>query len=261
MLQDFIKFFEGNAWMNILFFVLAIVSIILAIIFYYKSLKDKKPVYTKRTFHVIDNNISTLKKIQIYYNEQLIKDLSITKVAFWNSGKEPIRKSDIATTDPIVISTNEEIVIYDFELVFYQNVNDVIIKQLDKNKISIEFDFLNHNDGFILNVYHNGISSNEIKIEGTIIGGKKVQNGITKYSLTNKINDAISLPIDTLKNHKNQFVKIIGKTIEILVIIPVLMIFIPLLIVESIIDFVHNNITNVPKEFNFNDMGENLKGE
>ena len=82
--------FKGSTSLNIIFFALALVSIILAVIFYYKSLRIKQPVFSKQTFRLIDKKISTIKNIEIKYNQLQVENLSLTKIAIWNSGKESI---------------------------------------------------------------------------------------------------------------------------------------------------------------------------
>ncbi len=244
-------FFKGDPWLNILFLLLAVVGIILATIFYFKSLKEKKPVFSKQTFRLVNNTLSTINNIDIRYKNIQLRNLSLTKIAFWNAGKDPIISSDIASSDPLVIQTNKDTLIYDFEISHAKAVNNINVSRLNENSLNISFEFLNCNDGLVVTIYHNGKSSSDLSISGTIIGSNGISNGVKRDVFAQKA-DFLTKPINTLINHKNLFARIIGWLlvfpIGIFIIIPISLIILPL-------DFINDRIVNkTPGEFYFYDQ-------
>ena len=248
-MENLYKFFVGDPLLNIIFFLLAIISIILAIIFYYKALKSKKPIYDIQTNRLVNNELSGLKKIEIKYNNAIISNLSVTKIALWNSGKASIRKNDIATSDPVLICTTDDIILYDFEIIHAKPVNNIIAEKINENSINISFEFLDFHEGVVLNVYHSGKSDSGLEIKGTLIGSEKISKAITKDFLTEKM-EFLSKPINFLINHQNKLYYFVGWFLLIpigfIILFPVFFITIP---IDRVLEkFVYK----IPKVFNFN---------
>jgi hypothetical protein len=90
----------------------------------------------------------------MFYSKQKIKNLTVTKFAFWNAGKETINNTDIAKSQPlkIIIDNNHEIL--DFEKEYENNpANEFSFSLSDDKKIlSINFDYIDKNQGFILQI-------------------------------------------------------------------------------------------------------------
>ena len=77
----------SNPYLNLIFFLLSIISILLTIFFYYKSKKTKEPRYLYKSFSLIENSLSALDGLEIIYNKEKIDTLTLTKFAIWNNGK------------------------------------------------------------------------------------------------------------------------------------------------------------------------------
>jgi hypothetical protein len=245
-MQSIIRFFNGDPWLNFLFFLLALAGIALAIIFYYKSQKEKKLVFSTQTFSLVRESLATIKNVEIKYNGSMVRNLSLTKFAVWNSGKEPIKNSDIASTDPLIILSSQKSIIYDYEISYHQEVNNIQIKRIDEKSINILFEYFDFNDGIVLSIYHSGHMSDDLIIQGTIIGGKKISAGIKKDYFAQKT-DVITRPINYLINYKSLMPRILGWflviPIGVFILIPLLLIFIP-------IDVFNDKIINKsPRQF------------
>lgn len=83
--------------------VLAVISILLAVIFYRRSRKFKQLGYAVRTWKIIEDYSATLPGLSVTYGDQRVQYLSVSKLAFWNRGSETINWSDVATADPLRI--------------------------------------------------------------------------------------------------------------------------------------------------------------
>lgn len=90
------SFLDGSSIFNLTTLILAIIGILLTIYFAAKSRRKKEPKYLMRTISLISSNIKKIKFLNILYKKLEIENLSVTKLAFWNNGKETIRSSDVA---------------------------------------------------------------------------------------------------------------------------------------------------------------------
>ncbi|WP_139195558.1 hypothetical protein [Halomonas daqiaonensis] len=97
------KWLEGGIAVNSVFLTLAIAGISLSIYFYLQSKREKRPVFNVRTFPLIQNSLGTVPELSIAFKNKPVKTLSLTRLAFWNSGSETITKDDIVGADPLRI--------------------------------------------------------------------------------------------------------------------------------------------------------------
>lgn len=239
---------------SLLEYILFGISVFLSILLYFKAIRIKKPVFISNTNIIIGSNITKLKNIEIKYSGSIINNLYVTKIAIWNSGKEPIRTSDIASSDPIIILAKENVIIYDYEVVYQKEVNKIVLTKNEEKYISVSFEFLNFNDGFVVKVYHkgefieeyDGKVNEDIVVKGTIIGTKKILKGIDKEYATKYVQH-IGKPVDYLINHKSTLLNILG----IILALPTFVVILLPFIITLPIDFFYNITHKVPKEFKF----------
>jgi hypothetical protein len=82
---------------------LAIVSVGLNIVFYLKARHIKQPIYAIRSAHLVRDVSDRVDLLEIKYAGQRIPNLTSSRIALWNQGKETIQGSDIAEADPLSI--------------------------------------------------------------------------------------------------------------------------------------------------------------
>lgn len=176
-----INFFEANPYLNIVSLLIAILGIILSIYFYQRSLKLKKPIFLVRTINLVKQNVNKIESVEILYKGDKIQNLSISKIALWNDGKDTINFNDIAQNNPIKISIDESYQILDAEIIFQKNPSNDFRIELQPNQKSaiLTFDYFDFAEGTIINVYHTGESSQNISLTGTV---KSVRNIARKTS-------------------------------------------------------------------------------
>lgn len=220
----------NNSYFNFISFIIAIIGIILSIYFFQKSKKSKKPMYLSRTINLVKENIHKIETVKITYNDSPISNLSITKIAFWNDGKETINITDIAHNDPIKIKINEDFQILDAEIIYKKKLsNDFNIKiNEDFKSIDIKFDYFDFEEGIVLQVYHTGNQSDDLYISGTV---KSVKNIIRQ-------NPNLSIPkffdpFEIIRNNKLISRRLINKIFGWMLIIASVVIFIVLNILEN----------------------------
>src|SRR5438093_359171 len=70
---------------------------------YLESRKEKEPRYAMTSTNLVGHLPSRYQSLRILYEGKPISNFTVTKLAFWNSGKETIRDADIPDTDPLRI--------------------------------------------------------------------------------------------------------------------------------------------------------------
>ena len=244
-MQFFKEIFNSTPWLNFVFFVLAIVGLILSFYFYHKAKRDKSPVFVKRTFKLIQQNVIKLENLEIKYEGRIVENLSLTKLAFWNYGREALRKDDIALNDPLLISSSGKTIIYDVEISYQNKVNSFSVDKMDDHCVNLNFDFLNHNDGVVLDIYHSGNDGSDILLTGTLIGAKKIADENKSKTLSDRLGIFFK-PADYLTNRKNSVLKVFGLLCGLLAIF----LMMPLLMIVGPLDFLYGIMKRkLPKQF------------
>jgi hypothetical protein len=101
--------------------------------------------------------------------------LTISKIVFWNSGKDELRDSDFPAGDPFRVCVGDALEILESSII--QSTSDACACKLharDKRSFSIGFDFLDPRDGAVLQIAHTGTSSEDVALKGRIVGAGKI---------------------------------------------------------------------------------------
>ena len=176
VLDFIVEILEGNIIFNSITLLVAILGIFLSVYFYLKSLKKKKPVYTLRTFSLITENFKKVPSLSIKHCDKNISNLSITRIAFWNNGKETIDKKDIAKKSPIKFVIDEGYEILDAEILYCKNHSNDFKISTNKKEVIIKFDYFDNEEGIILQIYHTGNKNKNFYISGSIKSVKQIIN-------------------------------------------------------------------------------------
>jgi hypothetical protein len=185
------------AWFQILSFTFGAAGILLSIIFYRNSKKEKRPCCINRSNNLIYKHFRELEDLQITANYKGVKveTLSYTKVAFWNIGKETIKKDDLSNEDPLRIIVKDEKV-YDVEIIYTSKKanNFIIDNSITKNEIYLTFDYIDYNQGVIIKIIHSGntnsFKSKLITCEGSIRGATKIEQPDPTFGATKFLSDS-----------------------------------------------------------------------
>ncbi len=154
------------------------IGILLAIVFYLRGRRFKKLSWAIRSNNIFTDVPTLSDKLKVIYSEKEIKTITISKLAFWNNGTEHINDTDIAPADPIKIATNEGVQLLDWTILQRTNEsNRITVTQPtpNGNHLFINFDFLDKNDGFLIQITHTGNSSRDILLSGTVKGAGNPQ--------------------------------------------------------------------------------------
>lgn len=177
-------FFDGNIYFNVFNLLIAIISIVSSVFFYIKSKKNKKPTYILRTVNLIREKIQKIDRVNVLFDGNTVKNLSITKIAFWNDGKDTIDKADVSKKNPIRLTIKDDYIFLETEIIYQKNLsNDFKVSISDDHKyIDIDFDYFDFEEGIVLQVFHTGNKSTDISIIGQIKSVKRIQRKDNTHS-------------------------------------------------------------------------------
>jgi hypothetical protein len=170
------EFLSDSYTLTIISIILAIISIGIAFYFYFRSQKMKLPAYALRSVNLIQNLVGKFEKIEMYYSGDRIENLTASKVAFWNEGKDTINYSDVAPANPIEIFVQEGLKILDAKIIFEKNpVNQFKVEiSTDRSFTKLIFDYIDQDEGIIVQLLHTGNTKSDIGIRGSIKGVKEI---------------------------------------------------------------------------------------
>lgn len=208
---------------------IGVTGIVLAIIFYLNSKKEKDLCWTH-----ISNLIIRKKKskhdddLRIFFNEKEVDQVTSTKIYIWNSGKEVIRSEDNPSNDRLKNDLSLDVDILKFEVI--KKSREALIVNLSReinnkeNKIEHSFNFLDQKDGYVVEIIHNGPEDMKIKLLGTILGSKKGLREVP-YSLPRKMSIRASILIDLiLISILGPLAFVLSKSLSLIIVIPTMLV-------------------------------------
>jgi len=160
-------------------------SLFLAIYFYLKGKIKKSIKYISRYDTLINEGIDQkVIGLSISISNKQIKKLAVSRIAFWNNGNKTLTYNDIPTLSKFTITIDNDYDILDVSIIEIMNPkNNISVILLDDYKtIELYFEYMDKNDGLVLQIFHTGNDSSALKLNGGIIGGK-ISKGIYNQSM------------------------------------------------------------------------------
>ncbi len=169
-----------------------LVSIIVSYYFYVRSLRNKEPVYSIKNNVIILNYNSKYPNLKITYKTKKIENFSVSKVLFYNRGAETITKQDIDTINHLRITAKEGVKILDASILQTNNLSSRFMLEIENsNQVLLNFDYINTNQGLVIQVSHTGISDNDITVVGDMVGVNNIVNLIPQSNAKKVIFSAL----------------------------------------------------------------------
>lgn len=145
--------------------------------YYFYKRQQSNPVYQTKTIKIIDNfNDNKLEDIKIIYKNKNVQRVLRSYITFWNCGDKTIYGKDIVEKDKLRIvfsdCSKDGEIIYSKIVKKNRDVNDFTIMPEKDNEIIINFDFIDCNDGVVIEVVHS-FTESSISLQGTIRGISK----------------------------------------------------------------------------------------
>lgn len=159
----------------------AVVSIVISIIAYYHSKRTQRPKYLISSA-TLRNEIFKDTTIDLRQGGRSIPSLTISKLALWNTGIT-LNKEDIATEDPIRITATDDVEILEVQPLHSEKENAFHYQiSPDKHSITIDFEYLAKDQGFVLKIFHTGKGSFDLSVVGSLKNGMKIGRTAGNYS-------------------------------------------------------------------------------
>lgn len=152
---------------------IGILSFILGIIFFYKSKREKRPIFVYEHALLQSRNYPG---ITIHFQNQEVLNLRRLKVLFFNKGKKEIRGKDKPKDGFPKVIFPEGTKILAVNLMGASNqYAGIVATQINDSTLEVTFDYLNHNDGVVVEVLFDAgeVSKPEIQYIAPLIGSEK----------------------------------------------------------------------------------------
>ena len=161
---------------------------------------NKRPLYTVESFNLINDSSSEIDNLDIKYNFcssnkekctlESLDRLTITRVLFWNGGREKIDKTDV-DDNPITVKISNGNKILKTKLIHSSNKKANL--RLNPLTNTILFSFLDTGNGGVIEVVHTGASDEDIILEGYV--EDSLFNGEIRKKGDLRVGSIILLPI------------------------------------------------------------------
>lgn len=188
----------STPWIGTVF---AIVSLALAIYFYRKSKSVSRLAYLVDEISVVGGASAQFPKdLEITFGGTAVPRVTAGRVMLWNSGTTTIKGDQIVASDPLRFEVPEGCEILRGTIVkFTRRANAVVLKLAD-NAITIEFDYLDPDDGVAIGIYHSA-DRGKIGCYGTLRGlsGGPVSLGQSNEQVFRRLSRALpfNVPVKT----------------------------------------------------------------
>jgi hypothetical protein len=156
---------------TVTFGIVAIIAIIVAV----RLARKKTPVWAHRTQQLIGLGTNAPPELKLTFNDKPVAAVFQTTLIFYNRGNESIRRVDVTDNvafrfpgaeilrEPTIKPNKPEIRISAKRVITHGD-----------NAIELDFEYLAHNDGVIIEVLHTNFQS--IERQGNIIDSKEMQD-------------------------------------------------------------------------------------
>jgi hypothetical protein len=160
----------ANPIVSVILAISTFAGFVLSVIFYYKSKKVRKLIYSIESKNLINNENHVIDNVRILFNEKDVNNLTISKISIWNAGKETVNKEDVAIIDPIKICLPDDCALLDAKIIRSNEPANNVSVEISGNIVILNFDYFDFNDFVIIQVIHTGLEETEIKGVGKIKG-------------------------------------------------------------------------------------------
>jgi hypothetical protein len=168
----------AQQWQN----VLAVAGVLIGLIGIYlgiKGWKRKRLRYLIRSTNIFTGIDHMVPNVEVKFPGYgpMIKALTVTKIVFWNSGSDTIKSGDIVTGDPLIVRATTGIVFLSAAVTdCFNPLNKVeCIQSKDRTEVAITFEYLDQNQGAMIQIFHTGAGNADIRLNGTVMGASPMK--------------------------------------------------------------------------------------
>jgi hypothetical protein len=138
--------------------------------FYRITKKERRPVYVVSGYIVVQGDEKL--DIEVRYKGHEVPMVSKTVIAFWNAGREPIRRADLLENHPLTVKLPKGTKLLDGRVTATtrSEIDFACFPDERYRGLKLGFSFLNHQDGGAIEILHTSDDPWDVDIEGAIVG-------------------------------------------------------------------------------------------
>jgi len=160
-----------------------VIGALIATFFYYKSRKSKKPRFEIKSYNIIRDFEAQTVPLEIRFSGVEVENVTVSKIAFWNAGDETMKGSEVASTDPVTVHLTSGCKILDAKVLAIKNkANKIEIEKQGDSCVVVKFEFIDKDEGAVIQLVHTGKSSRDIRVDGTVWGAGKPKTRVRPLS-------------------------------------------------------------------------------
>jgi len=169
--------FLSQGWVGSLIGIVGLLIGIISIVIAYRvSRIGPRPVFQYRSINLIEKEKQALPSdVEIFFRGKKVSRLTKTYIIFWNSGKSTLYGKDIVDDDPLRFSFGKDAEVLRAripKITKKMNKFEARINPMSPNEVIINFDYLDPNDGAVIEILHTSIQRTP-ECKGTIRGVPK----------------------------------------------------------------------------------------
>ena len=142
------------------------------LVIYIITKKEKRPFYSTKSTNIFQGLTGKFKPLKIEYDGEEIENLTTTKLFLWNGGEETINKNDIAELEPLKIKVADNYKMLDVNILESSKIANNFKYTLshDLSELLLTIDYIDINEGVVIQIIHTGKSEDDIELIGLIKG-------------------------------------------------------------------------------------------
>jgi hypothetical protein len=150
--------------------VVGALSLITGFVFYHKSRRVRIPKYQVHTTTLVEGDSDQPDGLTFAFKGVPQNRVAVSKLLFWNQGKETIRRADLVAADPLRF-TLRDAEILDLRVVASSASScGIAVNAETAGTFIMTFDYLDHSDYALVQVVHTGSTNTRIDCSGRILG-------------------------------------------------------------------------------------------
>lgn len=137
----------------------------------------KKPVVLFSSRQLLKSEAYSHDDLSFSANGLPVKQLTMTKITFWNAGRDVIEKNDVI--QPITLSMNADHQMVGWKILRSGDGSNRFIIQKAQvagvDALELDFEYVDYQDGMAMTVAHTGRGNRDIKLEGKMKTVQRIQ--------------------------------------------------------------------------------------
>jgi len=153
--------------------VIALAGILVSLVIFWVSRKEKVPCYYIESTSLVAPSGEGIPGLGITFQGKPVKRVTSTSVTIWNAGRETIRREDIPGSDRLRISVPKGVSVLSAKIIKTSRTPVQGTLEVRNGNIYVAPNFLDKNDGVVVQVLHTGGAEGVCHVTGTIIGASR----------------------------------------------------------------------------------------